>query len=238
MVGAGGNGSIFITHLCRILMAWRKLGGNEIKVTLFDPDVVTEANLARQVFCEADLGLPKALVLAQRMQAFFGLDIGFKVQAFNSSSVRYPIGDTDLIVGCVDSIKARRAIHESIQPLESKVHQWGEDRPHKEPGRYWLDLGNNDHSGQVVLGGHGLPTLFDVMPGLAKQRDPKDLPSCSLAEALERQDLFINSTIATLAGNLLWKMLRQGALTHHGYFVNLNSGRVAPIEVPAETTTP
>jgi PRTRC genetic system ThiF family protein len=205
VVGAGGNGSIFITHLARIWQAWVKLGGAPFAVCLWDPDVVSEANLARQCFCEADIGQPKALVLAQRIRAFFGVPV--EAHAYNYSPCT-----SDMIVGCVDNLNARRAFSLNCN-------------------RYWLDIGNEAHSGQVVLGGNGLPTFFDVFPGMKKARDKKSIPSCSMAESLSRQDLFINSTLATLAGQLLWQLMRHGGLNYHGYIVNLNEGMVLPLPV-------
>ena len=56
-------------------------------------------------------------------------------------------------------------------------------------------------------------------------------PSCSLAEALEKQDLFINSTLAQLGCNILWKMFRHGMIVHHGLYLNLNTMKVNPIMV-------
>lgn len=228
MVGAGGNGSIFITHLCRIWQAWTKLGGKPFEITIHDPDTVSEANLARQCFCEADIGLPKALVLAQRMRSFFGVPITHRVSTFtyNHFSVT-----PDIIVGCVDNLAARRQMADACATKRMTRHQWGQDTKETRPGCYWLDMGNSDNSGQVVLGGHGLKTFFDVLPQTRKARDPKNLPSCSMAESLTRQDLFINSTIATLAGHLLWRLMRNGGLNHHGYFVNLGEGLVLPIAV-------
>lgn len=208
MVGAGGTGSIFISHLCRILQAWTKLGGAPFAISLWDPDVVTEANLARQCFCEADIGTSKAQVLAHRLHAFYGINVKAEERRFDRFNV-----DTghDLVVGCVDNLKARRCM--------AKVKG------------YWLDMGNDATSGQVILGGHGLPNFFDVFPKMKKAKDPKNSPSCSLAEALEKQDLFINSTVATLAGQLLWTLMRKGQLTHHGYFINLGTGKVSPLPV-------
>lgn len=226
VVGAGGNGSIFLSHLCRIHQAWTRLGGNAFEIRIYDPDTVTEANLARQVFCESDLGCNKALVLAQRMRGFYDIPVKGYAEKFTTYGI-----NPDLIVGCVDNLNARRTMAVASGPRIR--HQWGEDR--EEPGCYWLDLGNGASSGQVILGGHGLPNFFDVFPGQRKAKDRKDIPSCSMAEALEKQDLFINSTVATLAGQLLWQLMRRGGLNHHGYFVNLANGRVLPLEVP---TTP
>jgi len=210
VVGAGGNGSIFMTHLSRISQAWVKLGGEPFQIHLYDPDNVSEANLARQCFCEADIGMPKAIVLSHRLRAFFGVLVTPHVESWSYQWGGFP----DLIVGCVDNIKGRRAM----------AKRWSREK-------YYLDLGNNDNTGQVVLGGHGLKTVFEVFPQLKRQRDKQDLPSCSMAESLSRQDLFINPTIATLGGHLLWRLLRQGGLNHHGYVVNMNEGLVLPIAV-------
>ena len=56
-------------------------------------------------------------------------------------------------------------------------------------------------------------------------------PSCSLAEALDRQDLFINSTLAQLGCNILWKMFRNGMIEHHGLYLNLEMMKVNPINI-------
>jgi PRTRC genetic system ThiF family protein len=218
VVGCGGNGSIFITHLCRIWQAWTKLGGSPFAIDIYDPDTVSETNLARQVFCAADIGQHKATVLAQRVRSFFGVPVKPRIERYTDHYDR-----PSVIVGCVDNLKARRAMAETCHT-----------KTKHEGGCYWLDLGNSDTFGQVVLGGHGLRTYFDLYPHLRKAKDPEDQPSCSMAESLERQDLFVNSTIATLGGHLLWSLMRRGGLNHHGYVVNLLEGIVLPI--PVEVT--
>jgi PRTRC genetic system ThiF family protein len=217
LAGCGGTGSILATHLARIWQAWTRLGGNPFRVTLYDPDTVTEANLARQCFCAADIGHNKAQVLAQRLRDFFGIE----AEALPHKLTWLP-GDANemMVVTCVDSLAARRQLAPKDHPTS--------------PNHYWLDCGNEAHTGQVILGGHGLPTFFDVYPQARTAKEPKSTPSCSMAEALEKQDLFINSTLATLAGQLLWTLMRRGGLTHHGYFVNLTSGKVAPLAVQTQ----
>ena len=54
-------------------------------------------------------------------------------------------------------------------------------------------------------------------------------PSCSLAEALEKQDLFINSTLAQLGCGILWKMFRNGVIEHNGLYLNLDTMKVNSI---------
>ena len=50
--------------------------------------------------------------------------------------------------------------------------------------------------------------------------------SSSLAKALIEQNLFINSTLAQLGDNILWKMFRNRLLEHHGLFLNLETMKV------------
>jgi hypothetical protein len=56
-------------------------------------------------------------------------------------------------------------------------------------------------------------------------------PSCSLAEALEKQDLFINSALAQLGCDLLWKMFRHGMTEQRGLYLNLETMTVNPMPV-------
>ena len=83
-------------------------------------------------------------------------------------------------------------------------------------------------------------TLYETVSSLkvitrmvkyTKVKEKDSGPSCSLAEALEKQDLFINSTLAQLGCNILWKMFRHGMIEHHGLYLNLETMRVNPIAV-------
>jgi len=61
--------------------------------------------------------------------------------------------------------------------------------------------------------------------------DPEEGPSCSLAEALTRQSLFINRTLVAHGMAMLWELLHAGSIDHHGVFVNLKTGRTNPLPV-------
>lgn len=234
LIGAGGNGSLMLGHLARIHTALVRGRIHEpgLHVRVVDDDVVSEANLGRQAFSPSDLGLPKATALVQRINLFYGTRWEACVTRFNTGTTGY-ITAGHIVISCVDTIAARLSI-------------W---RVMKKCRCYWLDLGNGATTGQVVLGeteGHfaknwqgrfserrnRLPHVFDLFPDLRRQKDKKTEPSCSLIEALARQDLFINSTLANAGGQLLWQLIRHGWLNHHGAFVNLNTGRTSPIEVP------
>jgi PRTRC genetic system ThiF family protein len=106
-----------------------------------------------------------------------------------------------------------------------------------------LDLGNRAGDGQFIIGcpaaanqrhERRLPTVLEYFPELADESLPDDdAPSCSVAEALERQSLFVNRIVASHALSLLFDLLGRGSIGHAGAFINLGSGRCAPIPLPA-----
>ena len=52
-----------------------------------------------------------------------------------------------------------------------------------------------------------------------------------MADALRKQDLFVNSVLAQNAGALLWKLLREEQLSVRGFYLNLDSLTTVPIDV-------
>jgi PRTRC genetic system ThiF family protein len=99
---------------------------------------------------------------------------------------------------------------------------------------YWLDLGNSADSGQFVLGEPlnrrnrrhrlRLRTVSELFPEVIEDELGDDrLPSCSAVEALERQEPFVNPTLANHALALLARLFRYGTISYHGAFVSLSS---------------
>ena len=95
-----------------------------------------------------------------------------------------------------------------------------------------MDCGNGRHTGQVVLSTVSqirqpkselyqpvgeLPFVTTEFKGLLESQNDHDEPSCSLAEALEKQDLFINPSIAAMASSLLWNLFREGMTENRGF---------------------
>jgi PRTRC genetic system ThiF family protein len=221
VVGCGGNGSQVLSGLPRLHIALTALGHPGLEVEAYDPDVITEANVGRQLFSAADIGQFKSSVLINRLNLYYGLDWRAYAGCYGDTSNRH-IAYDNIVIGCVDTIAARKTI--------ASVSR----------ARYWLDLGNSDKKGQVILGElqdsnkdpNRLPHFFDLNPELKRKNAKEDsAPSCSLAEALQRQDLFINQTVATFALQLLWQFIRQGGLDIHGYYINLETGRTTPIPI-------
>jgi len=230
VVGAGGNGSAMLLglpYLHQAMRVWGHAGG--LDVMLVDGDLVSKTNCVRQPFAAADVGLNKATVLINRVNLFWGLGWQAHPEHFCKDSLRTNSSGPHLIIGCVDTRAARQAILSAITRANDSTV-------------YWLDLGNNASSGQYVLGqplnaanrrfAARLRTVSELYPEIADAEAGEDpLPSCSAAEALERQEPFINQVLATSALAMLARLFRYGTLTHHGAFYNAETGRMAALPV-------
>lgn len=221
VVGAGGTGSAFLPSLARLHHAMLELGHpGGIDCTVYDDDTVSESNVGRQGFYPNDVGQHKALLLVNRLNNLMGT-------AWEAEPVRICASDclnADLVVGCVDSRRARHAIARAASRGNCN---------------YYLDCGNETDRGQVVLGQFGkplhdrLPHVGDLFPELLDPKGDKgdDAPSCSMAQALRKQSLVINQAISVQAFNLLWTLFRTGTLTYSAVFVNLATGRTNPVSI-------
>ena len=77
-----------------------------------------------------------------------------------------------------------------------------------------------------------LPFVTDEYGDLLKQSEEQDdTPSCSLAEALEKQDLYINPSLVQMGSSLLWSLFRYGMTPYKGFFHNLKDFTTHPIKV-------
>jgi PRTRC genetic system ThiF family protein len=217
VVGCGGNGSAIAAGLPYLHQALLAYGHPEgLRVTLLDPDVISPTNCVRQPFSQSEIGLYKSVVLANRLNLFWGLDWEGIPERLDPKRRL----DGDIVIGCVDNRKARAAIAKCSG-------DWSEVD-------YWLDLGNSADSGQFVLGEPlnrrnrrhklRLRTVSELFPEVIEaDLDGDDLPSCSAAEALDRQEPFVNPTLANHALALLARMFRYGTICYHGTFVCASS---------------
>lgn len=236
LVGCGGTGSLLLVRLAKIHKALVGLGYLGLQVTVFDPDKVSASNIGRQNFFDADVGKDKARVLVERVNRAFGT-------AWEAVCNYFPNGSTqtNIIISCVDSVASRRKIYEVIKEKGCLKAEYMTDLC------YWMDIGNSKSSGQVILGTltyldqpkdldtaiGKLPHVFDLYPNMEKHEKP-DQPSCSMAEALLKQDLFINEAVSLEAGKIIWNMLRKYRLDIVGAYVNLDTCQVTgiPVQVP------
>lgn len=240
LVGVGGTGSRLLTGLAQVHHALRALDQPGLEVHAIDGDAVSDANVGRQLFSPSDIGRNKAEVLTTRVNMHYGLawraypqmlakDIKFRGRLLDGA-YRYV---RPVLITAVDTVTSRKNATKLLA---------------RNGVEYWLDTGNTQDTGQVVLGTVGqegipqpkrakntvprLPTVLDLYPDMAAHdKSAKQGPSCSVAEALERQDLFINQWVANAALAILWRGFRKGHLTEHGAFINLKTLNTRPLMV-------
>ena len=243
LIGCGGTGGQMLTNLARMNQAMFALNHPGLMVFAYDDDTVSEANLGRQLFAEAELGLHKSVVLINRINRFFGTNWKARTGRYDAEyAERQPNeGKANLFITCVDNAVSRFEIATILEDFRD-YRSYERNRP-----LYWMDLGNSKDTGQVILatiGNHkqpeskkyapvgNLPFVTETFKELLETADAADnTPSCSLAEALSKQDLFINSTLANMGSSLLWQLCKEGLLFNRGFFMNLHDFRTQPLKV-------
>jgi PRTRC genetic system ThiF family protein len=229
LVGCGGNGAQMLMGLASLDTALRAISSRSLQVTVVDDDTVSEANLGRQPFFRCDLGQSKARTLTERINIAHGL-------GWDAVHGRAPgaigVENFDILISCVDTASARRDLGAAVATCMA-------------PPLYWMDLGNRATDGQFLIGQlsrygdkdtQRLPTVLEAFPELADASVPEtDAPSCSVAEALERQSLFVNRVVSSHALALLFDLLGRGSIGSAGAFINLASAQVVPIPLPVNS---
>src|ERR1035437_1986842 len=199
VVGCGGTGSAVVAglpYLHQSLVAHGHPGG--LHVTVVDGDTISPTNYIRQPFARSEIGLNKAIVLVNRLNLFWGVKweavpAHLRTGTFISRSYSGDDLRAHIVMGCVDTRAARATIRDAVG--------------NRSTVSYWLDLGNNSDSGQFILGEPlnernqraklRLRSAAELFPEVVDSTlDNDDEPSCSAAEALERQEPFVNSTLA------------------------------------------
>ena len=242
LIGAGGTGSKVLTALMEINESLIALEHTGLQVRLWDDDVITSANLGRQRFFECETGLYKSVALINRVNRCIGTNWKAETRKFEKDNLgRIPEeARATITITCVDNVQARFGVAEMLKEVSYRRHY--QNHP-----KYWLDFGNSQHTGQVILSTIGeiqqpnsekyqtvadLPFVTDEFGELLKQSEAEDnTPSCSLAEALQQQDLFINSSLTQMGCSLLWDLFRNGMTPYKGFFHNLKDFTTHPIKV-------
>ena len=242
VIGAGGTGSKVLTALMEMNHSLIELGHAGLTVRLWDDDIITTANLGRQRFAECEVGLYKSVTLINRANRFMGTYWKAETVKFEKDSLgRLPQNaQATIYITCVDNVQARFGVAEILKELSN-------GRNYRDTPKYWLDFGNSQHTGQVILSTideikqpnsekydtvASLPFITEEFGELLLQSEEQDhTPSCSLVEALEKQELFINSALAQMGCSLLWSLFRYGMTEYRGFFLNLGNFQSQPLKV-------
>jgi len=237
VVGVGGTGSELLSHLTRLHNAQQARAFGGIHVTAFDPDTVSQANIVRQRYFTNDIGRSKAHTLIERINTTCALTWEAVSRKLTKTDLRTQ--SFDIVISCVDTRSARDDIRSM---LDRTITSYGNERP---PARVWIDCGNTQHSGQVVLGTPGarlipkrvrraiVPCVHELHPEIVDRRlDILDPPSCSALEALAHQGLMVNAMTATIAVDLLDELLTTGTVAQHARYFDLRKGTMAGRPTP------
>ncbi|MDR3715842.1 MAG: PRTRC system ThiF family protein [Puia sp.] len=240
VIGAGGTGSHVMTVLGALEEALRAWGHPGLQVTAFDDDEITVSNMGRQAFFRSEIGQNKAVAIVTRINRHIGTRwqaSKLRWKKTNKEALRGAVR-ANLTISCVDRPETRFDI-ETLLGRPGGGH--GPDNP-----LYWIDFGNSRYTGQVLLstrrdikqppleGYHGvgyLPSVTRQYEDLLYAATDSDEPSCSMLEALNRQSLFINRSLASVGGMLLENLFRQSILDSKGFFLNLSDGVMRPIPI-------
>ncbi len=230
LVGCGGTGSWLAPAVARIGKILIERFNREVSIYFIDPDVVEEKNIYRQNFCAAEIEANKAETLAQRHGLAWGIEINAMSRKYKD--VIYSIRDLNhaIVIGCVDRTSARVEIAESMQ--------------HHDMGA-WLDCGNSESYGQILLGVKssakdlfsipgkcgGLPLPSHQHPELVKEPEinksvaqPSSTLSCADMAMQDSQGLAINQCMAAEAADYLVRMLITKNLKKFATYIDLESG--------------
>ena len=216
VAGCGGTGGFAAEGLCRILPP------NALLV-LVDHDRVAERNLIRQNFTREDLGQIKSEALAcrlsrkyQRPVAYSTLPIGFT-----------PLKDAGIVAGCVDNGPARRDIARIFTRHEYPPPAW------------WIDSGNGENYGQVLIGNcpdkagytmqadkskwRWLPLPTVQRPDLLAQQPPAR--NCA---DISEQGPTINQGMAALVIEVIRRMI-EGTCSWLQLYLDMSTGTLSPV---------
>lgn len=223
LVGCGGTGSHIAQTLARLAAHCRDTGGPQLQIAFVDGDTVETKNVGRQLFSAADVGTNKAKALAARFSAVFGLDILAFPYMLTSQRINNS-GSYGLLVGAVDSAQGRRA-------CATQLNNFG--------WRIWIDCGNHESSGQVVVGtaldaramagamGHGLvsklPTAPLIYPELLQDAPIQPRADCAAAMEDNAQSLMVNQMMAAICGQYLYDLIVRRRLMRFRTVVDLDT---------------
>ncbi len=252
LIGTGGTGSWLAPHIVRLARFLREANRISVQVTFVDPDVVEPKNVFRQNFGSAEVGAKKAETLALRLGPAWGTEIRVYTGRFDKKMVELQYGDVGVLVGCVDNAAARKSMAEA---LDHSPYGWGGGWSSGDslplPRLLWLDCGNGENTGQVLLGStSNIKTLRSAFPHFpnstfcvqlpaphlqhpdlleprtseVKATKVEPAPSCAQMVFTGDQSPSINAMVANIAATYLWRMFTDPrGLTTFASYCNLEA---------------
>lgn len=248
LIGVGGTGAHTARLLARLLSHMQALRLNTPTLRLIDPDSIEPKNIGRQLFSAADVGYPKAEVVAKRLSLAFGLGIEWVNEPFDSEKHLGNDMHNTILIDAVDNHLARQAIAKACSRYS----------------RLLISCGNHRDAGQVSIGSVGdraemrrylteveqrqsklsekdtlryLPNAYLLFPELLEPETSSVLPEVSCADLLlqQEQDLLINDAVALVAARYVQQLLLRQPIQSFLTFVSLTSmTTIKPVPITLE----
>lgn len=245
LVGCGGTGSFVARGVATVARLLIDKYQKDAAVHFIDPDTVEEKNCYRQNFCPAEIGRNKAEALAFRYSLAWGLEIAAYPDRFEAKLIwpHHSPSSLTVTIGCVDNPEARKEIRAAVKMWSGTERAW------------WLDCGNDQASGQVLLGCGSkrperdpfelpgfcswLPLPTGRHPELLEASDEPELAdtshlSCADLAMLDSQGLAINQVVAAQATDYLVRMLLTRDLQKCATYLNLAAGSSRSVYITPE----
>jgi PRTRC genetic system ThiF family protein len=240
VVGCGGTGGYVAERICRLVM------GQERSIILIDPDLVEPKNVGRQNFYREDVGKFKAQALAERLARQFDREINYITRRIED--INYNCRGA-LTIGCVDNAAARERLEVAYYNFYGMHHN---TYSYHAIGGWYIDAGNGEHSGQVLIGNAFLRECqhgFDAIAGLCEKLPlptvqqpallvPESRPrvrreDCAARVARQEQSPVINAMMADTVAVFADKLL-EGKLQWQGAYLDLERGSVKFVDADPE----
>jgi PRTRC genetic system ThiF family protein len=253
VAGCGGNGSHVAMGLGRLCYHLRETNGPPVNVVLIDGDHFEPKNVGRQNCRPHDVGKNKAKALAARVNGEYNLRVEAIPEMLTYQLLESLLrGEEDpqwgavhanvIIVGCVDNPDTRLTLHREL-PADLAAAGWRR--------WLWLDVGNHEYTGQVILGSArewgalrgamalsgmcgALPSPGLLLPNLITSPAPKKPPKtqrgkkkaqeaadCATDAASNRQAFNINAVLGNIALEYLTQMIVNRRVTRFRTTVDL-----------------
>jgi len=237
LIGCGGTGSILAEHLARMIAGFRL----PVCLCLWDGDRVELANVIRQNFRPEEVGVNKAAAMATRLSQEYGIVVASRQVNLGDGSPTMFNREGTLTITATDNLASRRLV-------ASRYPVW------------WLDVGNELHHGQAILGtnaneydlkqnfwqfksggGWGfsrcLPTIADLNPALADD-GPEDPQASCADQPFALQGFGVNAAAALAAAMLARQCLVDRLIRHHAVYFNVTEGFFRPAPITQELYRP
>ena len=232
VVGAGGIGARIVPTLVKMMspvleaqgLGHLREGGAVVPRTIYviDPDEVVERNIYRQPFIKSDVGKPKAEVIAKRYAFYPHVKVIPVVGRVEDHKAE--LAQSRIVIGAVDGVSPRKAIWDAV---------FSSSQEYPTP-RVWIDAGNDEDRGQVMLEGwavgqmrEGSPTRYLHLKGLEEfphlvEGEDEETEGCGLR--IDTQTPCTNTLAAALVLSRVHTLLQGGVLGSLGCRFSLMGG--------------